>query len=118
MNTNIKLRRNYNQVCVWPGTLVEDDKSDEFINWAQEHFNSRIQFLETIKTGPDRDENGHVVEGTGGRSDVFFAVHRLDVAAFAIPRLDFGIRWIEDAVSEVNGGNRLYPDRVNDYCSW
>lgn len=37
---------------------------------------------------------------------------------FAIKRLPYGMIWIEDAISKVNGGNRLYPERVKGYCSW
>lgn len=114
---NVKLNKNFTQVCVWPATIVGEDKIDDFTMFMQATFDVSIQYLEEIKTGPDR-ENGSIVEGTGDRNDVFFAVHTDDIGKFTVPRLQFGIRWIEDAVSSVNGGNRLYPARVNDYCSW
>lgn len=115
---NVKLKEGFTQVCVWPGTLVGDDKVDDFTNWMQECFGVRAQYLEEILTAPDRDDNGSPVEGTGDRNDLFFAIHTDDTGKFAIPRLEYGIRWIEDAIAQINGGCKLYPHRVNDYKSW
>ena len=115
---NVKRKDNFTQVCIWPGTLMNEEQIPEFEEWFKEEFGTRVQYLESIETAPDRDENGYQVEGTGGRHDVFFAVHSEDGGKFAIPRLGMGIRWVEDAVSSINGGNRLYPARVNYYCSW
>ena len=115
---NIPRRKNFSQVCVWPGTIVGAKKVDAFVAFMLEEFNARVQFLEEIKTGPDRTPEGYVVEGTGDRNDAFFAVHDKDLSHFAVPRLQAGIRWLDDAISETNGGNRLYPERVNDYRSW
>lgn len=114
---NIEKRVEFDQVCIWPGTIVEETEKAKFEEFMLETFNARIQFLETIYTKPDK-KNGQRVVGTGGRRDVFFAVHNRDVGNFAIPRLAYDIRWIEDAISPVNGGNRLYPTRVHGYKSW
>jgi hypothetical protein len=52
----------------------------------EKEFGTRIQFLEEIETSPDR-QGAKIVEGTGGRHDLFFAVHDKDLGNFAIPRL-------------------------------
>jgi hypothetical protein len=72
----------------------------------------RVQLLETILTKPDVG-----VPDTGGRCDIFLAIHEDDVAKFAVPRLGMGIRWLEDVVSKVNGypSNPIYPDYVLEY---
>jgi hypothetical protein len=57
-----------------------------------------------VKTNP---ELGETLEQSGGRNDLFFFVHDEDVAKFAIPRLQMGIRWWEDVVS-YNHGSYLY----------
>lgn len=114
---NVERNENYNQVCVWPGTILEDNQVSDFVNWFLEN-GFRIQHLESIKTGPDRDEGGAPVEDTGGRSDVFFAVHDEDVLKFAIPRLQMGIRWIEDVLDNEADGFSLYPSRVSEYRTW
>ena len=107
---------NYTQVCVFPGIIVDEDKIQEFVDRIKEVFDTRVQYLETILTKPDLDDP----ENTGGRSDVFFAVHQDDIGKFAVKRLQYGIRWIEDAMSNANGYhlNPLYPEYVEGYKSW
>lgn len=115
---NIDRKPNFTQVCVWPGVTLGDQTSEDFVKYIENEFGVRIQFLEIILTNPDRDECGQVVKDTGGRSDIFFAVHDNDVGKFAVPRLMVGIRWIEDVLAECNNGRHLYPSRVGDYRSW
>lgn len=115
----VPLHKGFSQVCVWPGIDIGDDSPDEFESWFKSNgFN--VQYLETITTAPDRDANGYPVEGTGGRHDIFFAIADNDVCRFALPRLQMGIRWIEDVLSNVNGYDKspLYPERVFKYKSW
>lgn len=115
-NGNIILDENFKQVCVWPGTLLKDSEVNDFVEFFKEELDARVQFLEVILTAPDKNKFGEEVAGTGGRSDVFFAIHRDDVGKFAVPRLAYGIRWIEDVYS--NGGGPLYEDRVAAYKTW
>lgn len=106
----LELKTNYTQVCVWPGCSIGEDTPAEFEKGMAEHFNGvRIKYCETIKTNPDL-KDGRPVPETGGRSDLFFLVHTEDVGRFAIPRLQVGIRWWEDVLS--NGGAYLYPDYI------
>jgi hypothetical protein len=76
--------------------------------------------METITTGPDRDENGNASFETGGRVDTIFAVHDDDVMKFAVPRLAMGIRWIEDVLDNEarETEHSIYPDRVKEYRTW
>jgi hypothetical protein len=114
---NVVRKEGFSQVCVWPGMLVVESgtTAEEFEQVMLRDMNVRVQYLEEIKTKPDTDDMGDAVPGTGGRNDLFFAVHNDDVMKFAIPRLTMGIRWIEDAIARVNGGNRYYPGRVAKY---
>ena len=108
---------NYAQVCVFPGLLVDEDKIQEFTDQIKEVFDTRVQYLETILTKPDvGDQSGE----TGGRSDVFIAVHQDDIEKFAVRRLQYGIRWIEDVLSNANEYhlNPIYPEYVEGYKSW
>lgn len=113
---NVKLNEGFSQVCVWQGTTLGNEGVEDFIEFMKDTFQTRVQFLEEIKTNPDLDRNGEAMMDSGGRSDLFFAVHKDDVSHFAIPRLKFGIRWIEDVYG--NGNGYLYPDRVAEYRSW
>ena len=115
--SNITRNPKFTQVCVWPGTVVGQDDIENFVEFIWDEFGVRVQYLEEIKTNPDTDQ-GVEVEGTGGRNDVFFAVHDDDVGKFAVARLIVGIRWLEDVLSPINNNRDLYPSRVSDYTCW
>ena len=106
----------FKQVCVWPGTLLGDSTVAEFEQYFVDTFNVRVKYLEEIVTFPDKDEDGYTVDGTGGRNDIFFAVHNDDVMRFAIPKLNIGARWVEDALA--GDGYKIYPAHVLKYTTW
>lgn len=116
--SNTKRKPEYVQVCVWPGCILGGQTIQDFENFMLKEFRVRIQYLESVQTGPDRNEDGHPVENTGGRNDILFAVHQEDIKLFAVPRLSAGIRWVEDVMSLANHSWYLYPARIKDYCSW
>ena len=108
----VKLNEGFDLVCVWPATVVGEKCVSEFEDWFKNEFDIEVQYLEEVKTLPDRDEDGNVVEKTGGRNDVFFAIKREDASKFAIPRLHFDIRWAEDAIPQ---DENIYPKYVKEY---
>jgi len=112
---NIQLKEGFRQVCVWPGSVVGEENIAEFETQLFEQLGTRVQYLEEVLTAPDY-KNGFPVEDTGGRSDLFFAVHEEDIMKFAVPRLNYGIRWIEDVYG--NGHGDLYPARIAEYKCW
>ena len=118
MSENVKLKEGFEQVCIWPGVTMGNKTPDDFIKFMSETFSVRVQYLEEIETKPDRDTNFQYVPGTGGRIDQIFTIHEDDVEKFAGPRLQFGIRWIEDALSLINNKAHIYPERFKDYMSW
>jgi hypothetical protein len=110
-------KEDFNQVCVWPGTLVGKEKVKEFEEFLKESLGARTQYLEEFETLPDTvDYSGE----TGGRNDVLFAVHKEDVSKFALARLQFGMRWIEDVLdnAERSGELSIYPPHIKDYRTW
>ena len=114
----------FTQVCVWGSTIVGESKIKEFEGMIKDQFNVRIKYIEEIKTFPDRDASGNNVEGTGGRSDVFFSIHEDDISSFAVKRLTFDppIRWIEDVIANEKQANdgviSIYPETVENYTTW
>jgi len=96
---------NFNQLCVWEGTVVGADEVANFEGWLQSEFGVRAKYVEEVLTLPTEGE-----EGTGGRNDVFFRVHDEDVMKFAVPRLMVGIKWWEDVLG--NGNGVLYPEQI------
>lgn len=122
-NENVKRKDDFTQVCVWEGVRLAfhgDRRVRQFEQFiAQKCKGARVQYLEEIKTSPDI-RAGCAVKGTGGRNDVFFAVHKEDIATFALKRLQFDIRWIEDVLD--NEARRkecsIYPERVKEYRTW
>jgi hypothetical protein len=105
----------FNVVAVWPGTLLEvPGQVEEFEKFFKTEFGVEVKFLEAIFTKPDVGD-----PTTGGRSDLFFAIDSSSESfgSFCVRRLSLGIRWLEDAVSELNrySQNPIYPDRVLNY---
>lgn len=116
-NENIERKEKFSQVCVWPATIVGEEKIEDFEKFMKEQFDVKVQYLEEIKTSPDMD-NDKQIEGTGNRNDLLFAVHDEDVGKFAIPRLQAGIRWIEDVLDDHNYRQKIYPSRIFKYKTW
>ena len=115
--TELKNMRKFSQVVVWPATIVGKQKIEEFEEYIKDEFDVEIEYLEEVTTLPDI---GDTKEETGGRNDVFFCVKDTDVEKFAVPRLKMGMRWVEDALSDVNGYNQnpIYPERIKEYITW
>ena len=65
-----------------------------------------------MTTFPDHDEDGNVVEETGGRNDVFFAIKNEDVSQFTVKRFVYGIRWAFDVIPQ---DEKIYPEHVKEY---
>ena len=101
--------KKYNQLCVWPATVVGKDDVKALENFFKEEMDVRVKYKTEVLTNPDLDENGNEVPETGGRNDLFFYIHDDDIGKFAVPRLSMGIRWYEDVVS-YNDGAYLYPE--------
>lgn len=116
----IRLKEGFEQVCVWPNTIVETDERSikEFEMGFGAATGCRVQFLERILTNPDTDDSGNIIMHTGKRVDIFFAIHKDDVMKFAIGRLRLGIKWIEDVLAICNYHSHIYPDYVYNYVAW
>jgi hypothetical protein len=115
----------YSQVCIIMGAAIPPEAQKHYTAFFEKLFKAefgvRVQYLETILTKPDLDEDGNPVPETGGRSDIFFAIHDDDVLSFSTSRLKlsaygFTPRWVEDVLSPDNGNRHLYPKRVQNYC--
>lgn len=104
--TQIKEGKKARQIIVWPGTIVGFGRVTEFRNWFKEEFGVPCEYLEEVKTLPDK-KDGRDVEGTGGRNDLFFSVTPEDSMKIALKRLQFGMRWWEDVLG--NGNGVIYP---------
>lgn len=127
MERNVEIGDGFGQVCLWPAISIRKDSKPgpvecddvlRFEKYFLDELDTRVQFLEMVVTNPEL-EGGVPVGGTGGRIDIVFSVHDEDVITkFALARLEFGIRWIEDALSNCNNSAHMYPDRFRGYMSW
>lgn len=110
----------FKQVVVWEGVVFGEGQTvDDFMNFLKSEFPGiRFKYLEHVSTNPDRDIDGYEVRGTGGRIDQLFCVHYEDISKFAVKRLQYGMRWLEDVCSPKNGGSTLYPKHVYSYQFW
>ncbi len=97
----------FTQLCVWPGTVLGDNTPQDLEDFFLKEMNTRIKYHTGVLTNPDLDKNGNPIPDTGGRNDLFFYVHSDDIAHFAVPRLQMGIRWWEDVI-KYNDNSQLY----------
>ena len=103
------MEQGFDQLCVWHGTIVGEERIQEFEKYFLDEFGVKVKYLTEIETNPDLDGNGKAVPDTGGRNDLFFYLHDDDVVSFAIQRLQIGIRWWEDVIKYNSGNSHLYP---------
>jgi len=91
---------NFTQLCVWPGVTLSGITPEEFTKSIAEMFGGvRVIFKCELLIEGDED--------TEPRSQLLFYIHQEDLSKFALPRLQSGIRWWEDAV--------FYNDNSADY---
>jgi len=115
--TNADPDAEYSQMCVWPATTVTDEDVDsgELQDFFKESFNLEhpIKVVGCVTTLPDEEHRDMEDPPTGGRHDFMFFVHGADTGKFAIPRLQYGIRWWEDVVG--NNSHTIYPQEFLEY---
>ena len=99
------MKKEFNQLCVWPGTVVGDNKKvqEDFVKFFKDELGVTVKYETEVKTLPDET-------GPGGRNDLFFYIADDDISKFAVPRLSMGVRWWEDVLG--NGGGKLYPTEI------
>ena len=97
------IKNQFNQLCVWPGTVVGDSKKvqEDFVKFFKDELGVTVKYETEVKTLADET-------GPGGRNDLFFYISDDDVMKFAIPRLQMGIRWWEDCF--LNGDEMFFTD--------
>lgn len=107
----------FTQVAVWSGVVVGPSNIEGLVEFFATEFNgTRVQYIREVETSPDLSASGMPIMGTGGRNDVLFAVHEDDIGKFAVPRLAYGMRWLDDVYG--NGQGHLYPADVRELLSW
>jgi hypothetical protein len=112
----------FTQVVVWPGTLLGNNTPAEFEEFVSNELSARVKFIGEFTTGPDFDD-----PTTGGREDLLFYVHTEDIPKFAVARLAYGMRWLEDVLDNEKyrntnlgapEGYSIYPEEVTKLYSW
>ena len=107
-------KTNYSIVSCMAGCILEKGEEKHFLemvsNLGAKH---PALIIGTAITLPDLEDRDHPLPESGGRHDLFFAFHNLDIGRVAIPRLMYGIRWWSDVVD--NEWNRLPLKYKADY---
>ena len=99
----------YETMTIWEGIDFKDEDIPKMNEMFKENGFHPPQIVALVKTLPDV-ENGEVIEGTGGRSDLFFKVHNADIGKFAVWRFQYGMRWWEDVFFNHQEG--IYPQEI------
>lgn len=97
----------FTQLCVWEGTTLGKGTHHDLARFILEELGAQIKFDSVQLTLPTPGD-----PESGGRSDIFFYMHSEDVGKCAMLRLQYGIRWWEDVIS--NGGGYLYSEEFRE----
>ena len=111
------LKKGFDAVAVWQGIHFETLTPAEIEDRIFELFNFRIQFLEYFWTNPDIDDDGGIVEDTGGRCDFIFAVDTDTMPTFMVRRVHLAsigapVKWFDDAMHQ---NPHIYNKRLMGY---
>lgn len=93
---NITTEIKFEQVCVWPFTLVAKGEEDAFAEFFKDTFGVKVKFICENKVSEKQ-------------TDALFYIASDDIGKFAVPRLQAGIRWLEDVIDNENARGGSYP---------
>jgi len=113
--------RPFSQAVSWPGTSLGADAPEDFVQFIADEFKStRAQYIGCFITKPDMDQFGGPIPDTGGRSDLVFCVHEDDIGKFAVARLNYGMRWVDDVIAneKMRDDVTIYQLEFHALCSW
>lgn len=91
----------FEQVCVWPFTLVSKGEEDAFVQFFADKFGVKVKFIGENKVSNEQ-------------TDALFYIASDDIGKFAVARLPYGIRWLEDVIDNAFHRGECYriPDGI------
>lgn len=94
MNNTTELK--FEQVCVWPFTLCPPDEAKALEQFFTDKFGVRVRYIGENKVSDKQ-------------TDTLFYIASEDIPKFAVPRLNAGIRWLEDVKRNEGERGGFYP---------
>lgn len=116
----MKFEAPFEQAVLWPGVTGAAEDPEGLVAYLEEQFPTcRFKFIGQYLTLPNRID-GVDVPGSGGRSDVVFAIHQDDIGKFAVPRFEYGMRWVDDVIlnEKFKGEETIYCEEIHALMSW
>lgn len=86
----------FEQVCIWPFTLCPPDEAKAFEQFFTDNFGVRVRYIGENKISDKQ-------------TDTLFYIASEDIGKFAVPRLQVGIRWLEDVADNAVANGACYP---------
>ena len=87
----------FTQVVVWPHTVLGDNTEEDFKNYMTKTFKSEVKLIGEHRITKDR-------------TDLLFYINADDIPKFAVARLTWGMRWLEDVMA--NDGTYQPPEGI------
>jgi hypothetical protein len=87
----------YTQVVVWPHTVLGDNTEEDFTKYMTETFKAKVKLIGEHRITKDR-------------TDLLFYINSEDIPKFAVARLTWGMRWLEDVMA--NDGSYTPPEGI------
>lgn len=95
----------FEQVCVWPFTLCPPDEAKALEQFFTDKFGVRVRYIGENKVSDKQ-------------TDTLFYIASEDIPKFAVPRLDAGIRWLEDVKRNEGERGGFYPTPEGVKTCW
>lgn len=92
----------FNQIVILPACdfNIKKDKT-YFLSFFKKYKFRRPKIIDVITTIPNKDENGNIIIGTGGRKDLFFYINEKDETRFRIWKFVYGMIYWEDCDKDI-----------------
>jgi hypothetical protein len=100
----------YEQMVVLQGCKYNNDADKQyFLDIFKKHNFRKPKIVGVVTTLPSKDEHGNIIPNTGGRQDLFFFINNKDINKFAIWRLIYDMKWLEDIYHK--NEEHIYPKK-------
>ena len=98
----------FNQLVVLPGCDYDVEKDKKyFLEFFKKNKFHRPKIVGVIVTLPNKDLEGNIIIGTGGRKDLFFFINEKDEKRFATWKFTYSMVYYEDIF--YNKEENIYP---------
>lgn len=98
----------YSQIVILPGCDFKLEKDKKyFYEFFKKYKFRQPKIIGVVETLPNKDSDGNIIPGTGGRKDLFFFINDKDEKRFMTWKFTYSMIYWEDVF--YNHEEEIYP---------